>query len=105
LMQPAADGMSSAIARMTFRPPSVPIVANTTAQPVISIEAIQTELRQQLCNCVQWQKSVEYMLAEGVTTFIEIGPGKVLAGLIKRTSREAAILNVGDAGSVKSFTI
>jgi [acyl-carrier-protein] S-malonyltransferase len=105
LMQPAADGISGVIARMIFRPPSVPIIANTTAQPVSSAEAIQTELRRQLCNCVQWQKSVEYMLAGGVTTFIEIGPGKVLAGLIKRTSREAAILNVGDAGSVKSFVI
>jgi [acyl-carrier-protein] S-malonyltransferase len=105
LMQPAADGMSSVIAKMTFRPPSAPIIANTTAQPIISTEAIQTELRQQLCNCVQWQKSVEYMLAEGMTTFIEIGPGKVLAGLIKRTSREVNILNIGDAVSVKSFGI
>ena len=105
LMQPAADGMAAAIAGITFQTPAVPIIANTTALPVTASEEIKEELREQLCHTVQWQKSVENMLAAGVTTFIEIGPGKVLAGLIKRTNRDARIINIGDAASVKSLTL
>jgi len=105
LMQPAAEGMKAAVARLEFKTASVPIVANTTGLPITSPADIRAELLTQLTNCVQWQKSVEYMLAQGVDTFIEIGPGKVLAGLIRRTSREVKILNIGDAESAKNFSI
>lgn len=95
LMQSAVEGMSHVISNLTFRDPLTPIVANTTARPVTTAEDIKTELLDQLCHSVQWQRSVEYMVGMGVSTFIEIGPGKVLTGLIKRINKEVQILNIG----------
>ena len=105
LMQPAAGGMAEAISRLNFSDPNVPIVVNSTAQPVTTTTEIKDELLQQLSSCVQWQKSVEYMVDSGVSTFVEIGPGQVLRGLIKRINPEAQILNVEDASSVKVMSI
>ena len=59
----------------------------------------------QLCHGVQWERSVEHMAAGGVTTFIEIGPGKVLTGLIRRIDRNVATVNVGDAEAVRAFAV
>lgn len=100
LMQPAVDGMAEIISRLTFADPLIPIIANTTAQPLTTAQAVKEELVRQMCSCVQWQRSVEFMIDEGVNTFIEIGPGKVLAGLIKRINREVQTINIGDAQSV-----
>jgi [acyl-carrier-protein] S-malonyltransferase len=86
LMEPAVEGMSHAISTLTFRDATIPIVANTTALPLTSAPTLRAELLSQLLNCVQWQKSIEHMIKEGVTTFVEIGPGQVLTGLIKRIS-------------------
>lgn len=100
LMQPAVEGMSRTIARLSFGTPAIPIVANTTAQPLTTAEAIKSELLEQLCHCVQWQRSIEYMIDAGVTTFIEIGPGKVLTGLIKRINKDVTIINIEDEKAV-----
>jgi len=100
LMQSAYDGMSAVLARISFREPAIPIIGNTSAQPLAGTKAIKEELLRQLCNCVQWQRSVEYMVANGVTTFIEIGPGRVLSGLIRRISREVTTLNLADTEAV-----
>jgi [acyl-carrier-protein] S-malonyltransferase len=104
LMQPAVDGMAKIIAKLEFNDPATPIVGNTIAQPLATASAVKEELLYQLCNCVQWQRSVERMIGDGVSTFIEIGPGKVLAGLIKRIDRNVKILNIGDAESVRNFS-
>jgi [acyl-carrier-protein] S-malonyltransferase len=103
LMRPAAEGMAEIIATLPFRDPVIPIIGNTTAQPLTTAEAVKAELLSQLCNCVQWQRSIEYMINEGVSTFIEIGPGKVLSGLIKRINKEVNTINIGDAEAVKSL--
>lgn len=103
LMQPAVDGMAEIIATLSFNQPVIPIVGNTTAQPLTTAELVKEELLRQLCNCVQWQRSVEYMVGDGVSTFIEIGPGRVLAGLIKRIDRNVKIVNIGDAEAVKNM--
>ena len=105
LMQPAAEGMAQAISQLDFRDPSVPIVVNSTAQPVTTSAEIKQELLQQLSSCVQWQKSVEYMVGAGVSTFVEIGPGQVLQGLIKRINQEAQILNIEDTSSIRVMSI
>jgi [acyl-carrier-protein] S-malonyltransferase len=102
LMQPAVDGMTGVIAKLSFKPPAVPIIGNTTAQPLTTAELVKDELLRQLCNCVQWQRSVEYMVGDGVSTFIELGPGRVLAGLIKRIDRSVNIINIGDAEAVQN---
>lgn len=103
LMQPAVDGMAKIIAALDFKDPSVPIIGNTTAQPLTTALAVKEELLAQLCNCVQWQRSVEYMVNSGVTTFMEIGPGRVLAGLIKRIGQGVNIVNIGTAEAVKNI--
>lgn len=103
LMQPAVEGMTEVIATLSFKDPAVPIIGNTTAQPLTTAEAVKQELLEQLCNCIQWQSSVEYMIGDGVSTFIELGPGKVLAGLIKRIDKGVKIVNIGDAEAVKNI--
>jgi [acyl-carrier-protein] S-malonyltransferase len=104
VMQPAADGLAQVVASLTFRPARIPIIANTTAQPVTSTAMIKEELLRQLCNCVRWQDSVQYMISNGVTRFIEIGPGKVLTGLIKRINKDVSTVNISDAEAVKTST-
>ncbi len=103
LMQPAADGLATVIARLSFKDPSIPIIANTTAKPLTTASAIKEELMAQLCHSVQWQRSVEYMAANGVTTFIEIGAGNVLTGLIKRIDKNVKTLNIGTAGELNNI--
>ncbi|TET25737.1 MAG: ACP S-malonyltransferase [Dehalococcoidia bacterium] len=103
LMQSAVDGMTEVIATLDFKNPAIPIIANTTAQPLTTAEAVKKELLHQLCHCVQWQRSVEYMVANGVTTFVEIGPGRVLTGLIKRINSDVKTLNIGDAEAVRKM--
>jgi [acyl-carrier-protein] S-malonyltransferase len=98
LMQPAAEGMSQAVSRATFHDSAVPIIANTTAQPITSAEAVKAELLNQLCHCVRWQRSIECMIEEGVSTFVEIGPGQVLTGLIRRINKEVQVLNIERQG-------
>jgi [acyl-carrier-protein] S-malonyltransferase len=93
LMQPAADGMAQAVSNLQFQDAAIPIVANTTAQPMTSGNALKAELLSQLCHSVLWQKSVEWMIKEGALEFVEIGPGQVLTGLIKRISKEAKAIS------------
>jgi len=102
-MKPAQDGLAEIVAGIDFNDPAVPVIANTTAQPLTSAGDIKKELIQQLCNGIQWQRSVEFMLGEGVSSFIEIGPGRVLSGLLKRTSRDVNIQNVGDVAAVEGL--
>jgi [acyl-carrier-protein] S-malonyltransferase len=103
LMQPAVDGMAKVMSSITFHQPIIPIIGNTSAQPLATAESVKEELLRQLCNCVQWQRSVEYMVNDGVSTFIELGPGKVLAGLIRRIDKSVKIINIGDAEAVRGF--
>jgi [acyl-carrier-protein] S-malonyltransferase len=103
LMQTAKEGLSEIIANLDFRDPSVPIIANVTAEPLTTGKQVKTELVEQLCNGVQWQRSIEYMINNGVSTFIEIGPGRVLSGLIKRINRDANTQNIGDVEAIKSY--
>jgi [acyl-carrier-protein] S-malonyltransferase len=103
LMQTAREGLSEIIATLDFQDPSVPIIANVTAKPLTTGEQVKTELIEQLCNGVQWQRSIEYMINEGVSTFIEIGPGRVLSGLVKRINRDVNTQNIGDAEAIKSL--
>ena len=105
LMQLAVDGMAEIIATLPFHESLVPIIANTTAQPLTIAEQVKAELLRQLCNGVQWQRSIEYMVNNGVSTFIEIGPGKVLTGLIKRINRDVETLNIGDAEAVRRIAL
>jgi [acyl-carrier-protein] S-malonyltransferase len=104
LMKPAADELARIISELYFRDPEVPIVVNTTAQPATTAQEIKEELAQQLLHCVRWRHSVQYMIDHGVSTFIEIGPGSVLAGLIKRIDKGVQILNISDMSSMGALS-
>ena len=95
LMQGATDELSSFISSLPFHDSTIPIIANTSARPLTKAEEIKSELVHQLCHCIQWQNSVEYMIKNGITNFIEVGPGTVLTGLVKRISKEVQATNVG----------
>jgi len=101
LMQPAVDAMSEVVANISFDKPLMPIIANTTAKPMTAIKPIKEELLKQLCNGIQWQRSIKYMVNKGVSTFVEIGPGRVLSGLIKRINKNVKTLNIGDAETIR----
>ncbi|MGI8552515.1 MAG: ACP S-malonyltransferase [Dehalococcoidia bacterium] len=100
LMRPAAIGMAEAIKRIQFREPLVPIVANCSGEAVDSGEAIREELIRQVSTAVQWRRSVMSMLQSGVSTFVEIGPGRVLSGLIRQIDRNAKLFNIGKVDDI-----
>jgi [acyl-carrier-protein] S-malonyltransferase len=102
-MQPAVDALSGVIDTIPFNEPFIPIIANTTAQEITTAKLVKEELLRQLCHGVQWQRSIEYMINNGTDTFIEIGPGKVLGGLIKRINKNVKTINIGDTQAVKNL--
>jgi [acyl-carrier-protein] S-malonyltransferase len=104
LMQPAVEGMVKYIDATAFKTPSIPVIGNVTALPLAAPEDVKTELKKQLLSPVQWQRTIEYMVQQGVTTFIEIGPGRVLTGLIKRINKEVATQNLGDLAAIKNLS-
>lgn len=104
LMQPAVEGMEKVLDQITFKTPRNPIIGNVSAQPLFTPDLIKTELLNQLCNGVQWQRSIEYMINNKISTFIEIGPGRVLNGLIKQIDKNAIVLNISDVQSLKEIT-
>jgi [acyl-carrier-protein] S-malonyltransferase len=103
LMQPAADALAEVIAGINFNDALVPIVANTSAAEITSAADIKGELLRQLCHSILWQRSMEHMIDSGVTTFLEIGPGRVLSGLMRRINRNANTINIGDAEAIKNL--
>lgn len=103
LMAEAAEGMRRAIAEVTFRDPAVPLLANADARPLVTAEACRAELVDHLTTGVDWIAAVEAMTAAGVTGFVEVGPGKVLTGLIRRIAPDAATYPLDDPGSPGSL--
>jgi [acyl-carrier-protein] S-malonyltransferase len=103
LMQPASEGLSSIIARLHFKEPVVPVVANTSAHALNDAKAIKEELMQQLTNTVQWQRSIEFMVSNGVSTCIEMGSGNVLTGLVKRITKTVKTLNIGSVAELDNI--
>jgi len=96
LMAPAAAAMRLALAPVPFADPRAPLLANADARPLTSGEACRSELVEHLTTGVDWVAAVSAMRAAGVTTFIEVGPGKVLTGLIRRIAPEAATIALDD---------
>jgi [acyl-carrier-protein] S-malonyltransferase len=105
LMAPAAEAMRAALAETTILPPVVDVVANVTAAPVRDPDEIRKLLVAQVCGTVRWRECMGYMHKQGVDLFVEIGAGKVLAGLVKRTAEGARALNVGAPTEVESFSL
>ena len=100
LMQPVAAQLQVAIDAAPLVAPAVPVIGNTTGLPLTTVDEIRCELGAQLTGSVRWTATIQWLEAAGVTTFVEIGPGEVLSGLVKRTARGAKRVNVAEAEQV-----
>ncbi len=96
LMEPAARALDAALAGVSVGPLSAPVVSNVEASPNADPSRVRALLVRQVTGAVRWREGVARMVAEGVDTFVEVGPGRVLSGLIKRTHRPARVFSVGD---------
>ena len=94
LLREAGEKLGEFLQDITLSAPHIPYVANVTAEYVTDQEAVKGLLERQVYSSVEWQQSVERMLADGVDRFVEIGPGKTLSGFVKKISRDAAVVNV-----------
>lgn len=101
LMQSASDGLKEALSAVTIKPAAIPVLANAGGNPLSGVEEIRAELEVQLTRPVLWQQSIEYMLGQGIDTFIEFGPGNVLTGLIKRIAPQTRLYNIGEYDNFK----
>ena len=101
LMKGAADTMVHHVATASVEDPGLPVIANCSGLPISNELAVRNELVDQICRPVQWSNTVEFLGEQGVTTFIEFGPGRVLTGIIKRMLRKSTCVNVNDAASVE----
>ncbi len=95
LMQPASEAMAEVFASVTLAAPRVPVYSNVTAQLHGTPDEIRILLRRQITEPVRWEETIRRLLAEGCDRFYEIGPGRVLAGLLKRVQRKVDCQNVG----------
>ncbi|HKQ07394.1 MAG TPA: ACP S-malonyltransferase [Blastocatellia bacterium] len=102
LMQPAAERLAAVLAGTAFADLNVPLITNVDAATITSGEQARAALVRQVASPVRWGESVKQLLDAGVTRFVELGPGKVLSGLIKQMQPEAQILNVEDAPSLEA---
>jgi [acyl-carrier-protein] S-malonyltransferase len=103
LMQPAADVMAEALTRVSVKAPLVPVVANVPARPVKDPAAVVRNLVEQITATVRWRESVLFMAQSGVSSFFEIGAGKVLTGLIKRIAEAASAAAIGSPEDIARF--
>lgn len=102
-MQPAADQLGMVLAQTAMQPATMAVIANVDAWPHADAQSIKGKLMAQVTAPVRWEQSIRYMLDNGVSQFYEIGPGKVLAGLMRRIERRANIVSVNSAEALASL--
>lgn len=102
LMRPAAERLQSDLKQMKIRSPRIPVLVNINADYVQTSDQICQALVRQIEEAVQWEAIIQRMVAEGIEVFVEVGPGKVLSGLIRKISRSARVLNVEDRASLEN---
>jgi [acyl-carrier-protein] S-malonyltransferase len=101
LMRPAAERLARDLKEATFNDPSVPLVNNVDAASIQKASAARDGLERQVASPVRWEESIVRLLQEGVTRFVEVGPGKVLTGLVRKIDRQAQVASVEDPGGVE----
>ena len=104
LMIHAAEGMARTLETVAVKALHIPLIANVTAEPLVTPDDVRREAIAQVVAPVRWIASVQRMAHDGVTAFLELGPGKVLTGLIKRIAPHARLVNVSSAEDVQAFT-
>jgi len=101
LLQPAQDKMAGDLAQLSFCPMQIPVVCNVDARLVATPEAARDALIRQVTGAVRWEPCMHHLIAHGVETFVEVGPGKVLCGLMRQIDRHKNCLNVEDEASLQ----
>ena len=101
LLEEAGKKLGEFLEQVEIHRPEIPYVANVTAQYVTEADEVKPLLIRQVSSSVRWQQSVEYMIADGVDRFVEIGPGKTLAGFVKKISRDVTVLNIEKLDDLK----
>ena len=105
LMKPAQDRLAADLERLTFKEPSMPVVTNVDARPTTAPDELRDALVRQVSATVRWSESMQLLVQQGVDTFVEAGPGKVLTGLMRQINRDAKALNVEDAASLEATRV
>lgn len=100
LMQSAADALGAALEKVAFHPGKIPVIANVDADYHQDAAAIRDSLRRQVTHPVLWQKSMERLITDGAERFVEVGPGRVLTGLMRKINRRAEMINVNTVESI-----
>ena len=103
LMRDAAQQLAHVVAQTTINMPKVTVIGNIHAKPLVDVTAVGAELPAQVTSAVRWVDTITYMVAQGVTEFVEIGPGTVLAGLIKRIAPAADVRSIGTPEQIQSY--
>jgi [acyl-carrier-protein] S-malonyltransferase len=101
LMQPAQDRLAADLQALNFAQPHVPVISNVYARPIEDGESAREALVRQVTGSVKWSESMQWLVAKDVSTFIEVGPGKVLCGLMRQIDRSKKCLNVEDDASLQ----
>jgi len=102
LMKKAADDMKDKIENTNLLKPKPGVISNVTAREEIDVNKIKPLLIDQITSRVRWRESVDYMIEKGVTDFLEIGPGKVLSGLVKKINKNVKVLNINSIEDIKN---
>ena len=104
LMKKASDAMSDKISKTEFLNPDPPIISNVTAKDENEPSKIKNLLVDQITSQVRWRESINYMINKGVTNFLEIGPGKVLSGLVKKIDKNVKIDYINTIDDINNYT-
>jgi len=102
LLKPAEEQLGPELDACAFADPQVPVVTNVDAAPAMTAAAARDALKRQVSRSVRWQESVQWMIGEGVNTFVELGPGKILSGLVRAADKSAITFNVEDEKSLEN---
>ena len=105
LMKPAQDRLAADLERLTFNEPSMAVVTNVDARPTTAPDELRDALVRQVSATVRWSESMQLLVQQGVDTFVEAGPGKVLTGLMRQINRDVKTLNVEDAASLEATRV
>nr|DAD54188.1 TPA_exp: Malonyl CoA-acyl carrier protein transacylase [Clostridium autoethanogenum DSM 10061] len=102
MLKPAAEKLEGELNKLSLKEFSIPVVTNVTGEVIEKLDNVKPYLKRQVMSTVLFEKSINTMIEAGADTFVEIGPGKVLSGFVRKIDRKALILNVQDIKSLNS---
>jgi [acyl-carrier-protein] S-malonyltransferase len=104
LMEPAATEFARAIDDVGISTPGIPVMSNVTGRPLTSADDVRQDLREQIMKPVRWMQIVSFLTGAGVTRFVEVGPGRILANMLKRGAPEAEIRSIDSVEALSTIS-